>query len=302
MSIKINRNGSRELIEWQTHTGELHMRQLYDFQTHRLYNLDLGAKSCKIQTYVSPFAPLNFDPIGGADEMRKEMARNPPKILRTEAVNGISTRVAEAVIPEAQATMTFWLDAKHGFAVKQTMTVKGNPEQLLFEIRQISYAASPVTLFTPPADCVMTSGVTSATGGHVETQLEATVQQTHEPGSTSPAGRGTVTSVRLSLVPEKFSGSCPSPVQLVADITTDGAGTVWYEFLAGAVRKKGPAEGRITFTAAGTQSVSLDAEYVRTPSVPKLSMIAATEDGNGKHGPQTVSSGPVFYNASCTTP
>lgn len=302
LSIKINRNGFKELIEWRNQSGDMHMRQLYDFQAHRLYNLDLVAKRCSIQEYISPFAPMNFDPIGGADEMRKEMAKNPPKILRTEAVNGIKTRVAEAVFPEVQGKMTFWLDEKHGFTVKQTITMKGNPERVVYEIRQIRYAPSPASLFTPPADCTPGGGVTSATGGHAEAQLEATVQQTHDLASAPPAARGNVTAVRLRLNPERFSGACPSPVQLVADITTDGPGTVWYEFLAGAVRKKGPGEGRVKFGAAGTQTVKLDAEYVSTPGVPELSMIAAMEDENGKHGPQTVSSEPAYYNATCTRP
>jgi hypothetical protein len=303
LSIKVNRNGSKELIEWRNESGDVHLRQLYDFQAHRVYNVDLVVNRCTIQEYASPFAPMNHDPIGGADEMRKEMAKDPPKVLRTEAVNGIKTRVADAVFPEGQGKMTFWLDEKYGFAVKQTITMRGKPERLLYEIRQISYAPSPASLFTPPAECTRVGGVTSATGGHAEAQVEVKVPtQTHDLGSAPAAARGKVTAVRLRLVPERYSGACPSPVQLVADITTDGPGTVWYEFLAGAVRKKGPAEGTVKFGSAGTQTVTLDAEYVRTPSVPRLSMIAAMEDENGKHGPQTVSSGSAYYNATCTTP
>jgi hypothetical protein len=300
LSIKINRNGSKEVIEFRNQSGDMHMRQLYDFQAHRLYNQDLAAKRCSIQTYVSPFAPPNFDPIGGADQMRTAMAKDPPKILRTEAVNGIKTRVVEAVFPEGK--MTFWLDEQHGFTVKQAIALKGRPERVVYEIRQVGYAPSPASLFTPPADCEPGGGVTSATGGRAEAQVEATVQQTHDLGSAPPAARGNVTAVRLRVVPERFSGACPSPVQLVADITTDGPGTVWYEFLAGAVRKKGPGEGTVKFGAAGTQTVKLDAQYVMTPTVPELSMIAAMTDENGKHGPQTVSSEPAYYNATCTGP
>jgi hypothetical protein len=49
------------------------------------------------------------------------------------------------------------------------------------------------------------------------------------------ADTGKVTAVRLRLVPESYAGPCPGKVQLVGDITTDGPGTVWYHFLAGAV-------------------------------------------------------------------
>ena len=98
--------------------------------------------------------------------------------------------------------MTYWFDEKHGFTVKQTVTPKGRPERVVFEIRQITYAPSPASLFTPPADCTPGGGVTSATGGHAEAQVEATVQQTHDLGSAPPAARGNVTAVRLRLVPE----------------------------------------------------------------------------------------------------
>lgn len=186
LSIRINRNGSKELIEWRNQSGDLHMRQLYDFQAHRLYNLDLAAKLCGIQEYVSAYAPLNFDPIGGANDLTKEMAKDPPKILRTEAVNGMKTRVAEAVFLEGK--MTYWFDEKHGFSVKQTVTLKGKPERVVFEIRQITYAPSPASLFTPPPDCTPGGGVTSATGGHAEMNVDVTVQaQTDLAGA--PAGK-----------------------------------------------------------------------------------------------------------------
>ncbi len=109
-----------------------------------------------------------------------------------------------------------------------------------------------------------------------------------------------VTAVRLRLVPESYEGPCPSHVQLVGDITTSGPGTVWYQFLAGAVRKSGPAENTVNFSAGGTQTVTLEAEYVSTPGSPHTSLLAAMVDGQGRHGPQNMSSGPVNYNATCT--
>jgi hypothetical protein len=78
-----------------------------------------------------------------------------------------------------------------------------------------------------------------------------------------------VTAVRLRLVPERYTGPCPSQVQLVGQVTTDGPGEAHYEFLAGAVKMNGPSEGTLTFKAAGTQTVTLNAEYVSTPQVPE---------------------------------
>jgi hypothetical protein len=170
-------------------------------------------------------------------------------------------------------------------------------------MQQLSYAPSPGSLFTPPASCTRVGGVTSATGGHAEMRAEASVSGTRQVGQTEAAApapaRGQVTAVRLRLIPERYAGPCPRPVKLVADITTDGPATVWYEFLAWAVRKRGPAQGDGALRRCRQQQVALEAEYVRTPSVPQCWLIAATVKEDGNHGPQTVSSGPACFNATC---
>ncbi len=117
-------------------------------------------------------------------------------------------------------------------------------------------------------------------------------------GATSPQARGRVTGVSLHLVPDSYSGPCPGHVQLVGEITTDGPGTVWYRFLAGAVSHS--PEGTITFDAAGTKTVAIEGTFRMTPRVPHASLIAIMEDEQGNHGPQNVSSGTVNYNITCT--
>jgi hypothetical protein len=118
-------------------------------------------------------------------------------------------------------------------------------------------------------------------------------------GATQPTQTTSrVTEVRLHLVPDRYAGPCPGHVQLVGDITTNGPGTVWYQFLAGAVSHS--PEGTVSFTAAGTQTVTIDGTFRTTPRVPHASLIAIMEDQDGKHGPQNVSSGPVDYNITCT--
>ncbi len=298
---KVNRNGSKELVEVKSESGDFHLVQLYDFQAHRVYTRDLNAKTCTLQEYVSPYAPLN-DPIGGWEDLEREMGSNPLKVLRTESVNGIGTRVAEVIFP-GNGKYTYWLHEKFGFPVKQTVTLTNQPQRLLFEIQQLSFASSPASLFAQPAECTRVAGVMSATGGHAETTVDVTVSGTRQLGAADAAAPapapGKVTAVRLRLVPERYAGPCPSPVKLVADITTDGPATVWYEFLAGAVRKRGPGDGTVRFDRAGTQQITLDAEYVSTPEVTECLLLAAEVREDGSHGPQTVSSGPVSFNATC---
>lgn len=296
MTIKVNRNGSKEVVESKTASGNLHLRQIYDFQAQKLYNLDLLNKTCTLQTYVSPYVPMNFDPIGASKEMAAASASMP--VVRTESVNGIATSVMERAIPEGRGKITYWLEEKYRFPVKTALAVTGRPERTVFEIQQISYAPSPESVFTPPSECNAVGGVTSATGGRAEMKVEAKAAATHHLSGKASAAK--VTAVRLRLEPPSYAGPCPSRVRLVGDITTDGPGTVWYEFLAGAVKKSGPGLGKVTFDAAGTQTVTLDAEYIRTPAVPNTSLIAVMADEQGRRGPQNVSSGPVKFNASCT--
>lgn len=323
MTVKINRNGSKELIERTAVprpgvANPFHDRVLYDFQAHRLYTTDLVSNICTTQEYGSAYAPV-FDPIGGSAEMLAGFADHPPAVLRTENVNGIAAKVVEADLPENQGKVRMWLDAKYNFIVKWALAMTGQPEKTQIEIKQLSYAPSPASLFTPPAGCAQIGGVTTANGGHAEMNVDVEVPtQTHQLGgsdsraagappatprvSVTPgaAGAPKVTAARLRLVPASYSGPCPTKVQLVADITADGPGKVWYQFLAGAVAKNGPSEGEVSFSAAGTQSVTLDGAFRSTPMVPTTSFLASMEDQEGKHGPRNVTSGPVNYNVTCT--
>jgi hypothetical protein len=111
------------------------------------------------------------------------------------------------------------------------------------------------------------------------------------------AAAARVTAVRLHLEPESYAGPCPGHVQLVGEITTDGPGTVWYRFLAGAVSHS--PEGTVTFDSAGTKTVTIEGTFRVTPSAPHASLLASMQDEQGNHGPQNVSSGPVDYNITC---
>ena len=123
---------------------------------------------------------------------------------------------------------------------------------------------------------------------------------TNPPAARAQAGTGKVTAVRLRLVPDSYAGPCPGKVRLVGEITTDGPGTVWYHFLAGAVSHS--PEGTLSFRAAGTQTVTVEGSFRSAPQVPNASLLAAMQDQNGQHGPRNVTSGPVPYNITCGGP
>src|SRR5689334_930135 len=92
---RVNRNGSKELFEVVNEAGDFHLIQLYDFQAHKVYSRDMNARTCTVQKYMSPYVSALQDPIAGWEEIRAEMAKSTTKVLRTEGVNGIATRVLD---------------------------------------------------------------------------------------------------------------------------------------------------------------------------------------------------------------
>jgi hypothetical protein len=112
-----------------------------------------------------------------------------------------------------------------------------------------------------------------------------------------PAAPGQVTAVRLRLEPDHYAGPCPGKVTMVGEISTDGPGTVWYQFMAGAVSNS--PEGRLKFGEAGTRTVTVQGAFQAAPAVPEAGMLAAMEDAAGQRG-ETVSADAVAYNITCT--
>jgi len=318
-NLQVNRNGSKEVIERtrpakQGEWDEYHVRTLYDFQAHKVYDIDLIGKSCWVQKYDSSNAPSMFDPIGQAEQMAAELAKEKQQFIRREKINGIPAKMFEVTLPKNQGKYKIWLEEKYNFEVKWVMAMAGEPEETQFEIRQLSYKPSPAALFMPPKECKQIGGAAAATESHSEVKIDVKIpEQTVDltPGKASDgkpetqavkplekSGVTRVTAVQMRVVPESYSGPCPGRVQLIGEITTDGPGTVWYRFLAGAISHS--PEGTLQFEAAGTKKIKIDGSFNSTPRVTHASFIAAMQNAQGKHGPKTVNSGPVNYDFTCT--
>lgn len=320
MQVKVNRTGAKELVELtlpaeEGQQNEMHQRLLYDFDAHRVYATDLTTNRCTVQEYGSTYAPM-FDPIGSSEPMLAEMAASPPPVSRREVVNGIPTKLIEAPLAEGQGTSRLWVEEKRGFLVRLAVGMGKEPPTTRVEIRQLSYAPSPASLFVPPTGCTRIGGVATAEGGHAETSIEAEASATQrletaeksavraEPPDVTPPAEATpraptqLTSVRLRLVPEHYRGPCPGKIQLIGEFTTDGPGKVWYEFMAGAVSNS--PEGTLTFTAAGTKTVTVQGAFNSEPQVPEAGLLGAMQNERGEHGPETVGSDPVQYDIKCT--
>jgi hypothetical protein len=191
-NVKVNRNGSKELIERTRPAkpgryGELHDKLLYDFQAHKIYSVSLTTNQCTVQEYGSAYAPM-FDPVGGSQEMTAGLAGAPQGAMKRETVNGIATRVFEVPLPENQGKYKIWVEEKSNFLVKWVSALAGSTEETQVEIRDLSYAPSPAALFVAPEGCVHIGGVSLANGGHSEVTVEVNV-----PTQTADLATGKVT-------------------------------------------------------------------------------------------------------------
>jgi hypothetical protein len=215
MTLTVNRNGSKELIEVDGASAGVHLRVLYDFQAHRIYTTDLDGGRCTTQQYASAYAPVLWDPIGGGAEQIQ--GTRSLRTIRLEPVNGIAARLVEAALPEGQGKYRLWLEEKFGFPVKQAVVLGSGPERLMFEIRKISYAPPAATLFTAPAQCTPIGGVSNANGGSAEMSVEATAQ-----------GQATLGGGAAAKPAAAVQAGDPNRLTGKWDFTgKDGAGTQW---------------------------------------------------------------------------
>jgi hypothetical protein len=192
MTVKVNRNGSKELIERSLDrqpggSNPYHDRALYDFGARKIYTLDLNSNLCTTQEYGSAYAPSQLDPIGGAAEMQSQLAANPPKPMGMETVNGIRVKVVD--IGSAEMRGKLWLDEKFSFMVKLMLAPAGGAQTTAFEMRELRYEPSPASLFTPPPGCTQVAGVSTATGGHAEFTTGAKVHVEQPLGGGAPAAK-----------------------------------------------------------------------------------------------------------------
>jgi hypothetical protein len=73
-------------------------------------------------------------------------------------------------------------------------------------------------------------------------------------GASSAKPTTNVTAVTLQKIPN-YTGPCPAHIRVVGTITTDGPGTIYYEFTGIGADLESEGE-TITFRAAGTKTVT----------------------------------------------
>jgi hypothetical protein len=195
------------------------------------------------------------------------------KQVGSDTVNGIATKVLE--VTSAKGNGKIWIAQNGGFLVKIVALGADGKRQTVIEVKQLSFAKPPASAFALPAGCE-------------SVQVEASIKP-----STN------VTALTLQKI-GNYTGPCPAHITLVGTITTDGPGTVFYQFGAGNID---PGE-TITFSSAGTKTVT----HVMTFQ-PKYGndmgggaiLEAIGADASGKHGIPTQGSNNANFNITCTS-
>ncbi|MGB7761361.1 MAG: hypothetical protein WBL61_16135 [Bryobacteraceae bacterium] len=280
--VRISRDGAKEVVDQILPVGpgrakEYHGHLLYDFQAHKLYTKVLSdpAVPCGVQEYTDPAAPPEFDVISGSDALMKELTSGvQPKQIGTDTVNGIATKVLE--VTSAHGNGKIWIAQNGGFPVKIVATGPDGKAMTVIEVKQLSLARPPASAFALPAGCA-----------------SAQLAQASAKPSTN------VTALTLQKIPS-YTGPCPAHIKMVGTITTDGPGTVFYQFGAGQLD---PGE-TITFSAAGTKTVThvitLQPKYGNGMGGSAI-LEAIGADASGNHDIPTQGSNNADFSIACTS-
>jgi len=179
ITMQIYRDGSKAVVDQSYGPREgspkgVHTRTLYDLHTQQNYTWNLMDASalCGGGTFSGDWG----DPFAASAAMNADMAKRQPKEIGTETLNGIATKILEVAVPDNQAKL--WVDEKYGLIIKGQMTgISGQPQTIL-EVKQLSFAKPPASVFVLPAACAQAAAaprvpteaerIAAETGGHAE--------------------------------------------------------------------------------------------------------------------------------------
>jgi hypothetical protein len=263
-TLNIARDGSKASLEQIVPKSDrgpgMHIRQIYDFATHQCWTMPEG-EPCIVSTYTSNSLPSMFDPISGAEGIVAEMAKSKLVALRSETVNGIPTKVYETPVPEVKGKMRVFLEETHNFVVKAVFIPAGGKEETRMEITSLSYGKPAAALLVPPQNCRAQAGQSGATGGHAETQIDASAKGEANLGTVKPAPKGgaaaapEITVLGYGVSPVNYTGPAPAAFEFLFDISASGP--VQAQWVLVSQADTAWESGTITFKAAGRQTLKV---------------------------------------------
>lgn len=176
-NMQIYRDGMKAVIE-QSYPPQQpgaqggHTRTLYDLNegTSITWDLSSSAAGCSKGNFSGDWG----DPFASSADMNADLAKSHATDLGTETISGISAKVVQATTD--QGVFKIWLDPKSGLILKLQMTPKaGGAATTMIEVKQVSFAKPPASIFVLPAACAAV-----ASAPRVSTEAERFAAETGE--------------------------------------------------------------------------------------------------------------------------
>ena len=147
ITVTTSRSGSVALVE---HQGGVHGWNYFDLANRTDYGWN-AAVPCTANAFAGDWG----DPFATAD-IAAELAGLHARDAGTETLNGIHTKVFEAVTPQDGGKVRVWLDAAYGETIKAVSVDAGKKVTPIIEVTSLTLGKPAATPTLPPA-CTKTA-------------------------------------------------------------------------------------------------------------------------------------------------
>lgn len=156
-TMKVYRDGTKAVIEHLNPDGG-GTRSFYDLQAHTDISWDIknAAAGCGSGNFSGDWG----DPFASSADMAKELNTPGTKEVGAETVNGFATKVYEITGATPEQSGKAWIDTKFGLVIKAVVA-----GQTLAEIKELSLAKPPASVFAVPAACTKAAAAPAAVTG-----------------------------------------------------------------------------------------------------------------------------------------
>lgn len=156
LTQKIYRDGSKAIVDNlmppQNGQPQPHGRTLYDLdkKTSLSWDADNSAVQCSTGTWGGDWG----DPFASSESLKAEIAKAGVKESGAETILGISAKVYEGA--EKDTSFKAWIDPKSGLILRLDMAMPGQSKQTMIQVKEVSLAKPPASVFAVPASCSAT--------------------------------------------------------------------------------------------------------------------------------------------------
>ena len=153
-TMTVYRSGAQAMIEYRhpakpDGTPASRSLNLFDLKAGVSHTWDPAVTpiSCSAGTFSGDWG----DPFASTAELTASIAKGDLKAAGTETLRGIPTKIYAGVTQGMN--LKAWIDQKDGLAIKSGFGAPGSPMTFMVNVRSISLATPPASLFVLPAAC-----------------------------------------------------------------------------------------------------------------------------------------------------